>query len=243
MGLFDWLKSPKKSSTKVKLENWMVQAIRLQTKNLAENVEIVNTSSDYDSAVAAFDAACTALRFLSDFTDEEIRAAGCSLNKSPAPYLSYLLENREELLENVRSRSHSFSSGHQSECTPARVRSQEYDYRKTSPSYDFLSKSAGSMEVYGDSEKIHQLELQLPDFPSFVRSCFDSDGELPPCIYVRDSLPRLYAKFGEWEKAASVVRLCISCGAYGCTKYRNSRDHKGHWVAEPEVGESELLFL
>lgn len=106
-GTVSCLKFSKGRNKKVKLEGWKIKGIRFQTKKLSENVAVVNTSGDYAEAAAAFDAACTALRFLSDFTDEEIRAAGCSISKSPEPYLAYLLENKEELLEKVRLRSHS----------------------------------------------------------------------------------------------------------------------------------------
>lgn len=106
------------------------------------------------------------------------------------------------------------------------------DYHEESPLYGFASASAHALEATGDAEKMRQLERQLPGLASFVKSSFAADGELPPYVPCRDTLPELYMRFGEWEKAEGVVRLCISCGAYGHTEYRNSRDHNGHWVSE-----------
>ncbi len=215
MGLFDWLKSLKKTTDKsaegVRLGYRTVIAIRQQVTNLSENAKIVNTSDNYDEAVAAFDAACAALRFLSDFTDEEIRAAGCSLSKPAAPYLSYLLENKDALLDKVRSRIPSFS----------------FDHYEISPSYSFVSASVRAMYAHGDTEKLRQLEEQLPGLVSFVRSSLACDGELPPYVPCRDSLPELYMRFGKWEKAEQVIRLCMSCGAYGYTDEKT-----GRWVSE-----------
>lgn len=233
MGLLDWLKKP---TEKVKLERWQKNAIRLQTQKLSESVEIVNTSCNFDSAVEAFDTACTALGFLSDFTDEEIRAAGCSISKSPGPYLSYLRENREELLEAVRSRSHSFAQRSKLHETDFSA-----DYHEESPAYEYLAASSRAIEAGGDAAKMQELECQVAGFPSFVKSCFETDGDLPPFVHVRDSLPELYMRFGLWEKAESVVHLCISCDAYGHTEYRSKNDHKGRWI--PEDGEAVLAFL
>lgn len=117
------------------------------------------------------------------------------------------------------------------------------DFYEESPLYGFTSASVHALDAHGDAEKLRQLERLLPEFASFVESSFKADGDLPPVVPVRDSLPWLYARFGEWKKAENVIRLCISCGAYGSTEYRNSRDHKGHWVAAPEVGEGNLIFL
>ena len=112
------------------------------------------------------------------------------------------------------------------------------DYHEESPLYDFVSDSVRAVEASGDVEKLRQLEKLLPGLTSFVKSSFESDGELPPYVPCRDTLPELYMRFGEWEKAEGVVGLCVSCGAYGHIEYRNNRGHKGHWV--PESGEDVL---
>lgn len=116
-------------------------------------------------------------------------------------------------------------------------------HRANAPTYDFTSSSSKALNVKGDLETLHQLEQLLPNFASFVKASFNSDGELPPYVPCRDTLPELYMRYGLWEKAENVICLCISVGAYGHTEYRNSHDNKGHWVADPQTGENALEFL
>ena len=115
------------------------------------------------------------------------------------------------------------------------------DYYEELPMYDYVSKSAHAMEAHGDLEKMHQLEAQLKGFPSFVRASFANDGDLPPVVPCRDMLPELYMRFGRWGDAENVIMLCISCGAYGHTEDKGSRDHNGKWVSES--GDEQLALL
>lgn len=238
MGLFDWLKMPKEPRKTVELENWKVNAIQSQMKNLTENLEVVNTSSNYDSAVTAFDAACTALRFLSDFTDEEIRMADCVLDESPALYLSNLLKNKGRLLEKAQARSNS-SRSNQMKFVPKQTQTKgtsfPVNYPEGTSLYNFISASSDALNARGDSEKLRQLENLLPAFATFVKDSFNRDGNLPPYVPCRDILPELYMRYGEWEKAEHVIRLCMSCGAYGCM------NNTGRWM--PETGDTELSTL
>jgi len=92
--------------------------------------------------------------------------------------------------------------------------------------------------VKGDAEKLRRLEPLLPDFPSFIRFYFIENRNLPDTIYCRDALPELYMRYGMWEKAEKVIRLCISCKAYGHTEY--TENHK-QWIAASGAEELEQL--
>lgn len=108
------------------------------------------------------------------------------------------------------------------------------------PAYLVAAASAHALEAHSDMEKLNLLEQQLPAFHSFVSSCMERDGELPPFVPVRDTLPELYMRYGMWKKAEDAIRLCIMHNAYGYTEYRDKHDHTGHWVSTPEQGTAAL---
>ena len=109
--------------------------------------------------------------------------------------------------------------------------------------YLVAAASAHALEARGDMEKLNLLEQQLPAFRSFVSSCMERDGELPPFVPVRDTLPELYMRYGMWEKAEGVIHLCTMNSDYGYNEYRNEHDHTGHWVSKPEQGEEALKSM
>lgn len=119
--------------------------------------------------------------------------------------------------------------------------SDTFNYYEEDLQYNYLSVVSSSLSAHGDSEKLCGLERALSGFPAFVRSCFKTTGDLPPVVPCRDMLPELYMRYGRWSDAEKVIRLCISCGAYGHTEYRDSQDHEGRWI--PESGNEELVSL
>lgn len=213
MGLFDFLFKPKKKSN---IDYQIAQDIRRQAQVLSESIDIVNQSYDFDAVLGAFDSIDSSLRFLCSFSEEDIKAAGCSMSKSPAKTFEYIFENRETMIEQARERC-----------------------QEKSPLYTFIISSYQATRVKGDAEKLRLLERLLPDFPLFIRLSFEQDSSLPPLVPCRDTLPELYMRFGKWDEAESVIRLCIAQKAYGYTEY----DHlnNAHWF--PESAEIELINL
>ena len=107
------------------------------------------------------------------------------------------------------------------------------------PLYDFLTVSREILTIKGDENKLRLCRFLLPELPAFVSRCFKQDGELPPVVSVRDYMPELLMRFGEWSEAEATVQLCISCGAYGHMEYKNNSSDC--WVAE--TGETELTSI
>ena len=75
-------------------------------------------------------------------------------------------------------------------------------------------------------ERLALCEQARPILASFVSTCLQEDGELPPSIPFRDYAPIWYMRTGQWEAAASYINFCISCKAYF-----------------PEDGQAELHYL
>lgn len=95
----------------------------------------------------------------------------------------------------------------------------------------YMSLSSQIMEARGDEEKLRLCRLALAEFPNFVSRSFALDGDLPPVVLVRDLMPELLMRYGLWEEAEDVIRLCISCGSYGHTEYQG-QGQKGVWIQE-----------
>ena len=122
-----------------------------------------------------------------------------------------------------------------------RGKSEIFNYYEEDLQSNYLSAVSSSLSAHSDSEKLRGLERALSGFPDFVQSCFKTTGDLPPVVPCRDMLPELYMRYGRWSDAEKVIRLCISCGAYGHTEYSDNQDHEGCWI--PESGDEELLSL
>ncbi len=70
-----------------------------------------------------------------------------------------------------------------------------------------------------DNERILYLEKALSVLPEFVAECMKRDGELPPGVPPRDTLPELYMRNGDWIKAQRTVNECFSAGALTKNEY------------------------
>lgn len=70
-----------------------------------------------------------------------------------------------------------------------------------------------------DNERISYLEQALDVLPEFISESIKMDGELPPSVPPRDSLPELYMRYGSWERARKTVDFCYSVGALDKESY------------------------
>lgn len=253
MGLFDFL-------NRKKLSEMDVQTIKRHVEILSDSVELVNNSCDLETVVSRFDTACNSLHVLSRYTAEDIKSAGCFLSKSPADTLAFMNENQTALinqaiqrnfdkklnsLKTTKGKLNALDTLYQSfkklwinnEC----ISFLEQLYKEYKTELIKEPESQQKTNSSGDRMRIQELEQEFLSLKSFIQSYMEMDGGLPPCVPCRDSLPELYMRYGEWDKARQVICMCISYGAYGYTEYRNKNDHNGHWVAES--GENELLNL
>ncbi len=147
----------------------------------------------------------------------------------------------EKLYQKLVSEIHGFTDEIIEHHVEFRGESETIKYIGTSSIYRFVSDCTQAMQARRDSEKIQLLEKQLPLFPTFIKSALKQDGQLPPCVACRDSLPELYMRYGKWYEAERVIRLSISCNAYGHIEYKNNQNYDGNWI--PESGNSQLEWL
>lgn len=83
----------------------------------------------------------------------------------------------------------------------------------------YFSLITSAQQAKTDEERISYLEQALSVLPQFVMDCMKSDGELPPVVPPRDTLPELYMRYGNWEKARETVDFCSSVKAFQKSEY------------------------